>query len=406
MELNKLDYDSRASKVKKTLEANKGQLPENAKADQAGLLGREEIKFALLTDMKSAVRQADSLRTGGNEFAPVDLSFDQFIKGKFGFSSMEDVLKIVGINPAKDTMDSFVSSADFDEGYRWLLPEVIREAVRLGMNRAPQYPELIAQDLTVSSKKITLPSVNTSAATPEIINENETIPVGQVSFGEKDIKLQKMGTGLKISDDVQKYVPINILSLYLQDAGVQLGLGLEAMALDVLINGDAGQNNPAPVVGVKDETVGITYYDLLRVLLRMANIGKIPTAMLSGEEAALDIMMLEEFRNKNFQLNPSMVNVKTPIPNSLDYLLNGSMPEGKIVGLIHKPAALIKLTSEALKVESERIAERQITGTYVTTSTGFGKLFDDAFVMIDGGQKFTQFPDILNKLNDQKVLIK
>ena len=105
-------------------------------------------------------------------------------------------------------------------------------------------------------------------------------------------------------------------------------------------------------------------------------------------------------------MNPAVVNVKTPIPNSLDYLLNGSMPDGKIVGLLDKSSALIKLTSEALKVESERIAERQISGTYVTTATGFGKLFDDAFVLINGGTEFTSFPDMLDISSAEKILIK
>ena len=101
-----------------------------------------------------------------------------------------------------------------------------------------------------------------------------------------------------------------------------------------------------------------------------------------------------------------MLNLKSPVPQNLDYLLHGSMPNGNRVGMIDNTSALIKLNAEALKVESERIAERQLTGTYVTIVTGFAKLFRDSFIIIDGTQTFTDFPSYMDVSAAESVLIK
>ncbi len=399
-------FDSRAADIKKTLSATKGELPKTA---ENGLLSAASIKSNLLLDMKEAVRYVDALRNGGANNAPIDISLAEFAKEKFGFGSVDTFLHAVGINPSKDTIDSFMTSPEFTEGYRWLVPEVIREAVRLGLRRNPIYPNLIADEVSVSQKKVTLPHINMSDATPEVVNENETIPVGTVSFGEKDVKLRKIGTGLKISDDVQKYVPLNILSLYLQDAGVKLGLGLDTMAIDVLVNGDdnTGQFS-APVIGVKDIAQGITYFDLLRLWIRMGRLGRMPAGMISNEEAALKIMQFAEFKGANYNNTKQNINLRTPVPQSQEYLIHGAMPNSEKIGFYDNSAALLKLNAEALKVESERIAERQLTGTYVTVVTGFAKLYRDAFVILDATQAFsaTGFPTWMDVAAAESVLIK
>src|SRR5690606_38635955 len=127
---------------------------------------------------------------------------------------------------------------DFNTEYRWLVPEVIREAIRLGLRKNPIYPSLIASEINVDQPKVTMPYINMSDAMVKKIGEAETIPVGTTSFGQKDVKLSKLATGLKISDEVLQFVPLNILSIFLQDVGVNLNIGLDTAMIDVLINGD------------------------------------------------------------------------------------------------------------------------------------------------------------------------
>lgn len=403
-------FDKRAAEVKKTITHYKGVVPTNEPTKESGLLSANQIKTNLLLDMKDAVRQVDALRAGSQDRRPVDLDMPTFIKEKFGFGTLDSFYDGLGVNPSHHTVENLASMPDFEEGYRWLIPEIVREAVRLGLRRNPIYTDLIAAEEAVTQKKVTLPHINMSDATPEIVNEAETIPVGTVSFGEKDVKLKKIGTGLKVSDEVQKYVSLNILSLYLQDAGVKLGLGMDTMAVDVLLNGDDALGTyAAPVIGVKDTSKGVQYYDLLRAWLRMGRLGRLPSGMLSSEDMAMKVLLFDEFlKSPNGAAARTNLNVKTPIPQSQDYLVHGAMPSFEKIGLIDNSAALLKLNASALRVESERIAERQMNGTYVTITTGFAKLFRDAFIIIDGGLDFSTqgFPAYMNVSAAENVIIK
>lgn len=384
MEVSK--FDNSAALVKKAVVSSKGELPLTVTDEQKskGLMSATQVKANILTDMKEAVLQMDAIRKGGANVRSVDMSLEAFIKAKFGFGSTDAFYATLGLDPAMHTIDALSTMPEFNEGYRWLVPEVMREAVRLGLRRNPVYPSLIAGEETVTQTSVIMPSVNMSAATPKKIGETETIPTGSISFNQKTVKLHKIGTGLKISDEVIKYVSLNILSLYLQDAGVQLGLGMDAMAIDTLINGDDdGGTNAAPVIGVADTANGITYFDMLRAWIRMGRLGRLPSGLLSNEQAALLIMQMDEFKGANYNNKKQDLNIKTPIPQSQDYWVHGAMPSDGTLGFIDKTASLIKLNASGLLVESDRIVERQLNGTYVTQTTGFAKLFNDAFLLLD-----------------------
>lgn len=405
-------FDKNAVSIKKTLKMGKGVLDLSQKEEkEKGLLSASQIRQNILSDMKTAIRQADSLRKGGKESRPVDISFGKYVKMKFGFEDLNNFYATLGIDPAYHTLESLSSMPEFDEGYSWLRPEIIREAIRLGLRRTPIYNTLIGgKEESVSQKKVTLPQINASNATPSKIGEAETIGVGTLSFDEKDVSLFKIGTGIKVSDEVQKYVSLNIISLYLQDVGVQLGLGLDTMAIDVLVNGDGGNPNyGAPVIGVDNTSNGITYKDILRMWLRMGRLGRMPSGLISAEDPALKILLMDEFK----KWSPNNVNakhdlkIKTPIPQSQDYLVHGAMPNSEILGFIDTTSALMKLNASGLLVESERIAEKQLNGTYVTQTTGFAKLFRDAFVLLDGTQAFSTagFPDWMDVSGAEKIII-
>lgn len=406
------EFEKRASQVKKTLDFGKGAIPTSTEVKE-GLLSAEQVKSNILTDMKNAVNQVDSLRKGDQNRRGVDISLESYVKDKFGFGSLDSFYSAIGVNPSNTTMENLSSMPDFQEGYRWLRPEIVREAIRLGMRRNPIYPSLIAAEETVTQTAITMPHINMSDATPSTLGETETISVGAVSFGEKMVKLQKMGTGLKISDEVQKYVPLNILSLYLQDVGVKLALGLDTMAINTLINGDEKDGSgKAPVIGVADKSLGIQYVDMLRLWIRLGRLGRQPSGMLSNEDPALKILMMDEFRkwSQNSKVSERDLNLRltSPIPQSQDYLIHGAMPNKEIIGFIDNTSALLKLNASGLVVESERIAERQLTGTYVTLTTGFAKLFQDAFILLDGTQDFATagFPDYLDVSAAENIIIK
>lgn len=383
-------FDTRSAAIKKTMLSNEGKLPFGAQPEGSTLLSREKIKQNLLLDMKAAVNECDALREGAANDRPIDVTLEMFTKEKWGMS-VENFYAALGLNARTTTISQLTNMTTVPEGYRWLLPEIIREAVRLGLTRASIYPDLIAAEEAVTQTQVTMPFVNQSDATPKKVGEAETIPVGSLTFGQKQAKLYKMGTGLHITDEVRKYVSLNLLSLYLQDAGVRLGLGQDTMAIDVLINGeDSVGDYSAPVIGV-DTATNLTYKDILRTWLRMGRIGRMPTAMLSNEDIALDVFLTDEFKGWSNNMNQSHknLNIKTPIPQSQNYFIHGAMPAANQLMLIDKTAAMLKLNAAALTVESERIASRQINGTYMSLTTGFVTMFRDARVIIDKSLAFS-----------------
>lgn len=405
--------DERAAVVKGSLSKTEGKIPTSLVGTEKplgeGLLSANAVRGAILQDFKATVRSADSLRTGSQDRRAIDFNLVNIARDRYGFASVDDFFHALGVDPSRDTLHSLASMPEFEEGFKWLVPEIVREAIRLGVRKNPIYTNLIAAEEAVTQTKVTMPSINMSDATPELVNEAETIPVGSTSFNQKDVKLHKVGTGLKITDEVQKYVSLNILNIYLQDVGVKLSSGLDALAIDTLINGDSKDGAySAPTIGVIDPAKGIQYEDMLFAWLRMGRLGRLPSGMVSNELAAMKILQFPEFKGANYANKIVDINIKTPIPQTQDFYVHGAMPNKEILGLIDRTAALIKLNAEGLKVESERIAERQITGTYVTTTTGFAKMFRDAFLLIDASlnRNTNGFPSWMDIDSAENILIK
>jgi len=353
-----------------------------------------QVREALAYDMKDIVRSLETARTSTNVKRAVDISIGQYMQEVYGFSrdangSPDSFYHFMGINPSETTMQSLMTMPDFNEAYRWLGAEVIREAIRLGTRRAALYPNLIAAEQNVLNPQVVMPYIKMSDAMPTLVGEAETIPMGTVSFGQKTVKLRKIAGGMKITDEVRDYVPLNVLGLYMQDMGVKRNLALDVMAISTLINGESGNNNAAPVIGVNTvystPGTGLTYKDLLGIWITMGMLGKMPQSILSNKNMAMHYLTLPEFTNTLLRRpgNPDGVNVRTPIPTNSNFDIHGAMPVDNQVMLIDNTSALIKLNSQAMRVESERIVERQLDNIVVTETTGFAKMMVDSSVIID-----------------------
>ena len=85
------------------------------------------------------------------------------------------------------------------------------------------------------------------------------------------------------------------------------------------------------------------------------------------------------------------MNLRTPIPQSSDFLIHGNVPDGDIL-LVDKSSAMIKLNSQALMVESERIVSNQTEAVYASLTTGFAKVYRDAAIILDSSIQFNGFP--------------
>lgn len=390
-----LDLEKRAAEVKASVVALNKANEQGVNAPE-GTLATDTIKAHILTDMRESVTRVDAMRKGGKDRRPVDVSWAQFIQERWGFSpsdngSPDSFYAALGINPSYHSLEHLNSFPEFQEGYRWLVPEIIRDAIRLGLRRAPIYSRLTAAEENVAQPSVIMPVINMSDVPVRKIGEMESIPTGTVSFGQKTVGLQKVGTGIKITDAVNQFVSLNILALYLQDVGVKIGLGLDYLAVDTLINGDQADGSlSAPVIGVYTQN-SLVYKDLLRAWIRMGRIGRAPKRMLSNEDIAIDILELPEFKGLN-----GLATVQTKIqmddnaiPTSQGYSVHGAMPSANQIMLVDTSSALIKLNASALRIEADRIVEKGLNATYVSIHTGFANLFRDGRLIIDKSLAFS-----------------
>ena len=422
-EILEMSADNRTEALHSEISANGGKAPIGEKRTDGtpSQLSKDHVKLGLLADMKREMAILDQLRQGTSEQQPIDLSLAQYAQERWGFAPSENggpqnLMHALGINPNKDTVMGLQSLGDIDEGYRFLIPEVFREAVRLGFRNGPIYSELVRSEENIPQMKLTMPSVNMSDAAPKKLGEFETISTGSLSFGTKDVKISKVGIGLDISDEAVRYTSLNMLSIYLEDVGVQLGLGLDMMALTTLLDGDqADGSDSAPVIGVTTSGT-LTYKDLLRIWLRMGVLGTQPTGMILGENLAMDVLQLDEFKLPSYQFaqgtNPSGIqapalNVRTALPSSQDLFVHAGLPNANYALLVNRMNALIKLNASAMRVENSRNIKGGFDSYVVTMTTGFAKLKRDAAVVLNKGAAFSSagFPSWMDYTTAQKILI-
>lgn len=355
----------------------------------------KKTKVELLRELPQIVQQLDGFRAGTNNHKPASISFADFLKEKYALSQ-EQYLKELGIDTKSTTMQNIFTMPD--PSYRWLVPEIIRSAIDLGIREAPFYPSLIASEQSINGLSAIMPIINPSDAAPARVNEAETIPVGDVSFGQKTVTLFKIGRGFKLTDEVKNYVSLDVLAIFLRDFGVQLGYAMDTLAMDTLTNGNAANGSEAaPVIGVGSTTEGITYKDLLRIWIRGSRLGRTFTNMIGGEDQALAILDLPEFKLRQQGTPQATLNLKTPVPNSANFFIHPGV-DGKQVMLVDPRFALIKLNAQSLMLESERIVSNQTEATYATLTTGFSKMYQDAAILLDASKAFTDngFPDYMD----------
>ena len=318
-------------------------------------------------DLEMLNKTLDSMRKDENN--PVDISLAELVHKRYGVS-MDSFYADLGINPGQDTIQNIFNLPD--NSVRFLIPEIIRDALRLGLRKAPIWADLIAAEETLANPRVVIPHFNMSEATPKYVGEAETISKGAVTYGQKELTIRKMGRGISIPYEVMQYVSVNILSIFLQDFGIKLNQGIDTMMIDVLINGeqDSGSES-APVVGIAS-TGNLAYRDLLRVWIRMSRIGRMPGDILGGEDAALNALDLPEFKTNQFGgmqaagvPTSNQLNLKTPIPNSSNYYIHGSMPADQHM-VIDSSAAIIKYNSQPLLIEQEKIISNQTIDTYAS----------------------------------------
>lgn len=353
--------------------------------------------------VKSHFETAEGLRADTNN--PTDASLAA-VYGKSVHPKSEDAEKAketgmshlmaeLGIDPYTDTISNLLTVQH--DAPKFIIREVLRDAVSLGLRAAPVYPNIIASEEPITSLTIQMPHLNMMDAAPRYVNEGETIQLGDFSYGTKSLKVRKMGRGIGMTDEFKRYTTLNIVQMFLRDFGVKLGYALDGMAINILLNGEqADGSTSAPVMGVTTPGT-VVYRDLSRIWVRLARLGRKAQTMISGEAMAIDIMDIEAFQKRESGTTKANLNVKTPIPTDASLFIHGAIPDDQVV-ILDPATTMLKYNATPLLVESERIVSNQTQNMYASISTGFGIMFRDSRIVVDSSINVntTPFPAYMN----------
>jgi hypothetical protein len=311
----------------------------------------------------------------------------------------EQFYRDLGVDLSSMHVDKMLSTTN--DVNRWLFPEVVRDAVLVGLDYTPFYGSLIAAEEQIDNTGITMPSmdfrnVDRNEVRLRDTNEGATITEGQiVTWQSKQVNVRKKARGLKQTYESIMFTPIDLAAIYFEELGVQLGADLDAELIQILFNGDqADGSQAAPVIGAASQGT-LSYQDIARTWIRFARLGRQSTVMIASENDANTLLNMAEFKKTQIPngVTPSGVtlNISRPLPTTQDIFTHDAIPDGKIIFLDRRRAA-VQLTAMPLLVESERIVSRQITGEFVSIITGFANLFKDGRLVLDYTTSLTTNP--------------
>ncbi|QQS33499.1 MAG: hypothetical protein IPM50_02640 [Acidobacteriota bacterium] len=274
-------------------------------------------------------------------------------------------------------------------GQRFVSPEVFLDPVSRGAVQGTFYPDIIAREIPVPQPQAIVPRLNLSDAALADSSEAATIEEGSISYDTKTVTVKKKARAIKIADEAVRFSSLSLLALFMEDFGRIFGHTLNLMAIDAIANDSASSTaDPAAVIGVENTSNGITWYDLARVAVRFGLIGHVGTQIIGNETTALNYLNLPEVKNKQ-QGTPLLgTALKTPLTMPEELYVSGGVATSKVI--IQDPSAsIVQLTAQPLMVETARLVMKQITGTVLSTYTGFTKLQRKASVIVDGSIAFS-----------------
>lgn len=326
-----------------------------------------------------------------------DLTLTEHLKDAYDGMTIDKYYAELGVDPTNVSVGQILDRQD--ESVRWLVPEIFRDAIRKGFINSPIYQDFIIREETVSQPTQVAPFWDTTGIdnSPKPLGAGEAMELGSLKYGQKTVHISKTGIGLEIVDEAIRYSSVSMMALFLQDVGIKLGSSLSKQLINVLINGDqANGSEAASTVGVATAAT-MVYGDLVKVFVR-GSLRNRKWLKTIGNEATINFLLnMPEFRPTNLFGAPNLtLNTKTPVPKTIDAYVHNSVPNNQLI-MVDPSLAAVQLTAVPLTVESERIVQRQLNGTYVSVTTGFMNVFSDARIILDRSVT-TDFPAALAPL--------
>ena len=374
-------------------------------------------------------RRGEKLTNGGHKLAPNNISFDEALKYYYGtgfdgflknmqiFKGSDSIKDIAGrfgcANLNKSTMENLMiehstfsnpmGTPDINSEFRFIIPEIFTQAIRTGYEHQAMHNNWIRSVQNLSQEEITMPYIERGDGMPSKVNEGADIPVGSIKFGKKKANVFKIGTGFSITDELLMASSLDLLMIFLEEVGNDMSIGADALAFNVLTNGEqADLSESAPVIGVNTAAT-FAYEDIKRVFTRMRRLGLDPSRVISGEEDGIDITGLSQFQGFSGQTQLSSIRSIIGVPDRFD-IDTYTLPTDQIMYLAPEKA-MVKLSYRGFMTERQRNPQNQTEELFISDWTNFAIVKRDARVIQDksllfSGNGFPTYMDIDSRINE------
>lgn len=273
-------------------------------------------------------------------------------------------------SPVCDRVEKFFSTAESAA----LFPEYLSRAVRTGIEDNNIIPSITAARTKVDSLDYrsiaSVPSDDDKSLKP--VGEGAFIPQTKVKLKENLIHLYKRGRMLVSSYEALKFQKLDVFTVTLRQIGAYIAKAQLADAVNVLINGD-GNNNAAEVISVA-ESGKLSYADLLTLWSKFN--GYEMNTLLANSATMVKILSLDEFKDPAAAVTVKAGGTYFPALG-ITVIKCDAVPDNKIVAL-DKNCALEAVVAEEISIDHDKVIDRQLEQTAITSITGFAKLFPDA----------------------------
>lgn len=300
------------------------------------------------------------------------------VRNGMGVTAREEMASL------RKAMKSFAITGEQGGGKPWISPQVFLDPTQRGAIQAAFYQDLIIREITVNNTKVTMPRIELADTALADSNEAATIEEGTVVYGDKDVKITKLGKGIKITDEAVMFNSLDFLAIYFEQLGRKFAAKLNGKAVTALVNGDQDDlSENAAVIGVEDTGEGIQYRDMLYLWTRLGLIGRAANVLVGNVATTVDYLDLPPVKNKT-QFGGALLptRVHTPIPAEADVYAAAQVADDQMV-VVDPSVTMVELTAQPLKGEQQRFAEKGLTGNYFTVYTGFAIVQRDGRVVLD-----------------------
>jgi hypothetical protein len=346
--------------------------------------------------VKTVVLELNRLRKEGK---PVTLS--SYLEQKFN-KTPADLYAELGIDPNTTTVEMMWN---ISTDTQWIMPEIIRSAIIVGMRRRKFEEYIIAASQQSSSKIQEFPFVDFSDMTTQKAKKRTpAASFKEYTFevGTKYVGSEEYGVGMKFpyTFNTIKKLKLNVLPLYFQAFGIQLHNRIMEKVIEALLTGDGGVTaikggttvDQTPMeIGVQDSGSGIQEADFLRGIIEMELAGKPATTMIATVPDLMNALTWPCFKDESFErqgktkIKPDIV---YPIPTRVTMIPSKSI--GTKMILLSKEFCIVEFIYQALLVEADKIISKKLEEAYASIDVGYANVLRSARLVINPATTFNE----------------